>query len=116
MNISTQLFQLDENIRYVAVNQRGKIVEMQQNPKLPTGNSHDTDRIEELIVNPTLLGLAKRRGELDLDGIRYLIIRYGILNQLVFPYKQGHISVGIELNANVAEIARKIAQSLSLPL
>jgi hypothetical protein len=73
--ISNRLFELDSNIRYVAVNQRSRIVEMEQNPKWPSYNPPDTDRMEELIVNPVVLELAKRRGVLDLDGIRYVVIR-----------------------------------------
>ena len=60
--ISSQLFELDLNIRYVAINQRGQIVEMEQNPRLPSYNPPDTDRMEELVVNPVVLELAKRRG------------------------------------------------------
>ena len=114
--IASRLFELDPDIRYVAVNQRGRIVEMEQNPKLPSNNPHDTDRMEELLVNPTVLELAKRRGDLDLDGIRFVVIRYGPQYQLLFPYREGHISVGVELKANVTDVASRVAEMLSLPL
>jgi len=113
--ISFSLLQLDPSIRYVAVNQKGQIVEMEQNPKWPSHNPSDTDRMEELIANPVILDLAKRRGDLDLDGIRYVVIRYGLQYQLLFPFQEGHISVGIELNTDVAEVATKIANHLRLP-
>lgn len=72
--------------------------------------------MEELIVNPTILELARRRGDLDLDGIRYVVIRYGLQYQLLFPYKEGHISVGVESKAEVTNVAHKVARYLSLPI
>ena len=114
--ISPQLFELDSHIRYVAVNQSGHIVEMEQNPKWPSYNSPDTDRMEELVVNPVVLELARRRGDLDLGGIRYVVIRYGMQYQVVFPYKEGHLSIGIELEADVTEAATKVAKYLGLSL
>lgn len=114
--ISSRIFELDPSIRYVAVNQKGRIVEMKQNPKWPSHNPAETDRMEELIVNPTILELTKRRGDLDLDGIRYVVIRYGLQFQLLFPYKEGHISIGVESKANMAEVADKVARHLNLPI
>jgi len=66
-NISPQVFELDSGIRYLAVNQEGEIVEMEQ--RLPSHNPVETDRMEELLLNPTILEMTKRRGDLDLDGI-----------------------------------------------
>ncbi len=98
--ISTRLFDLDANIRYVAVNQNERIVEMEQNPKTPSLNPTETDRMEELIVNPIILQLARLRGNLDMEGIRYVVIRYGTLYELIFPYKDVHISIGLAADAN----------------
>jgi len=113
--ISARLFDLDPNIRYVAINQRGLIVEMKQNPNRPSLNPTETDRMEELIVNPTILELTKRRGNLDMNGMRYVVIRYGTMYQLIFPFKDGHLSIGIELNANPTEVAQTVAKCLHLP-
>lgn len=107
--LSSQLFELDPNIRYVAVNRKGRIVEMEQSPRWPSHNPADTDRMEELIVNPVVLDLAKRRGDLDLGGIRYVVIRYGSQYQLLFPFKEGHLSIGVDLGADVTEVADKVA-------
>jgi hypothetical protein len=112
--ISQRLFALDSHIRYIAVNQSGQIVEMEQSPNWPSYNPPDTDRMEELVVNPVVLELARRRGDLDLGGIRYVVIRYGMQYQLLFPYEQGHLSVGVELAADVAEVATKVAQHLGI--
>ena len=114
--ISSKLFEADPDVRYVAINQGGEVVEMAQNPKWPSHNPSETDRMEEFVVNPAILELAKRRGELDLDGIRYVVIRYGPQYQLLFPYKNGHISIGVELKANIAETASRVAHTLDLPI
>lgn len=112
--LSDRLFALEPKIRYVAVNQRGRIVEMQQSRSHPTYNSHETDRMEELIVNPVVLELTSRRGNIDMDGIRYVVIRYGTQYQLIMPYQEGHLSIGVELEDNPNEIAGKVAAELAL--
>lgn len=111
--ISPELFELDPGIRYVAVNQGGTIIEMEQ--RLPTHNPVETDRMEELLVNPAVLDLTKRRGDLDLDGVRYIIIQYGLQFQAVFNYKDGHVSVGIESDSDAVDVVRKILEHLDLP-
>jgi hypothetical protein len=114
--LSNRLFRLEPRIRYVAVNQNGRIVEMEQSPAHPTYNPHETDQLEELIVNPIVLEIAARRGNLDMDGIRYVVIRYGTQYQLLMPYLQGHLSIGVELQDDPLEIARKAATALDLKL
>ncbi len=114
--LSTQLFELEPKIRYVAVNQNGKIVEMEQSLQHPTYNPHESDRIEELIVNPIVLEVTRRRGNIDMNGIRYVIIRYGTQYQLLMPCRDGHISIGVESEDNPIEIARKVAEHLKLPV
>jgi len=113
---SRRLFGLDPNIRYVALNQGERIVEMEQNPKRPSLNPTETDRMEELIVNPTILEIVRRRGNIDMKGMRYVIIRYGTMYQLIFPYKDGHLSIGIEPDANQTAVAHKVAKCLNLPI
>ena len=112
--LSARLFGLEPKIRYVAVNQKGQITEMEQSPTHPSYNSCETDRIEELIVNPVMLELAARRGNLDMDGIRYVVIRYGTQYQLLMPYREGHLSVGVEKQDDPLEIAQKITAALKL--
>ena len=112
--LSTQLFSMEPKIRYVAVNQKGKIVEMEQSSSHPSYNPNETDRMEELIVNPVVLELAARRGNLDMDGIRYVVIRYGTQYQLLIPYGEGHLSIGVELQDDPLQIASKINAALKL--
>ncbi len=114
--LSSRLFSLEPKIRYVAVNQNGCIVEMEQSPSHPTNNSHHSDRMEELIVNPTVLDITSRRGNIDMDGIRYVVIRYGPQYQLIMPYLEGHLSIGVELEDDPVEIATKVATALDLRL
>jgi hypothetical protein len=113
--LAARLFPLDPGIRYVAVNQRGRIVEMTQNPRLPSHNPPDTDRMEELLVNPVVLDLTRRRGELDLEGIRFVVIRYGLQYQVLFPYRHGHLSVGLELTSDPVTVAGLVIRKLKLP-
>ena len=112
--LSARLFRLEPKIRYVAVNQSGCIVEMEQSAKHPTYNPHETDRMEELIVNPTVLEITGRRGNIDMDGIRYVVIRYGTQYQLIMPYLEGHVSIGVELEDDPVEIASRVAAALEL--
>jgi hypothetical protein len=70
--------------------------------------------MEELLVNPTVLEITRRRGNIDMDGMRYVVIRYGTQFQLIMPYLEGHLSIGIELEDDPVETARKIAGALAL--
>jgi hypothetical protein len=112
MPIADALFPLDIDIRYVAVNRGGRIEEMAQSPRWPSHNPEETDRMEELIVNPVVLELARRRGDLDLGGVRRVIIRYGKQYQVLLPIPGGHVSVGVELRADVEAIAEKVQGAL----
>ena len=112
---ASKLFSLDPDIRYVAVNQGGAITEMEQRAGHPTLNSHETDRMEELIVNPIVLEATRRRGNLDLDGVRHVVIRYGTLYTVVVPHEDGHVSVGVQLGADVEGIAEKVVSALASP-
>ena len=108
--VSAVIKKVTPDIRYVAVNSNGKILEMEQ--FVPSNNPHDTDRMEELLVNPTVLELTTRRGNLDLNGVEYVIIRYGTQYQAIFNYGKGHVSVGIELDQDPVATIEKIRKAL----
>jgi hypothetical protein len=110
--LSTLIFSLDPGIRYVAANQAGTIVEMEQRADWPSFNPPETDRMEELFVNPLVLEATRRRGEIDLDGLEYVIIRYGKQYQALFAFGTGHVSVGVEHAADIDAVARKVAHTL----
>jgi hypothetical protein len=114
--LSERLFRLEPRIRYVALNQKGQIKEMRQSPLHTSHNPPESDRMEELIVNPIVPELTTRRGNLDMDGIRHVIIRYGTQYQLLLPYRDGHLSVGVNLEDDPIEIARKVAELLDVKI
>lgn len=116
MSLADDIFRWEPKVRYVAVNQNGRIEEMTQSPAHPTYNPHDTDRIEELVVNPIVLEITRRRGMLDMGGVRHVVIRYGTQYQLLIPYREGHLSVGVELHDDPYEIAKTLCGRLDLPL
>jgi hypothetical protein len=99
----------------VAVNQNKTIVEMRQRALHPTLNPPESDRMEELVVNPIVLEITARRGSLDMDGMRYVVERYGTQYQLLLPYMAGHLSIGVNLQDDPIEIAGKVAVILDLP-
>src|SRR5690242_190901 len=104
--VAAALLPLDPLIRYVAVNQQGRITELTQ--RTPSHNPAVTDHLEELIVNPAVLNLVQRRGDLDLGGAPWVLIRYGLQYQLLVPYKDGHVSVGLELEAEALGVAARV--------
>src|SRR5262249_49078238 len=102
-----QALNLSPNIRYVAVYQ-GKRLISRQRQTIQEASDSESDRYEELLVNPTLLLLAKQRGEIDCGGLRSLIVSYGNFYQYVRPYREGHISVCIEKDADPLKEGKKI--------
>ena len=90
-----QTLNLSPSIRYVAVYLKGALISRQRD-LIQGASEGESDRYEELLVNPTLLLLAKQRGDIDCGGLRSLLISYGNFRQYVRPYKDGHISVCIE--------------------
>src|ERR671919_1630049 len=92
-----ELFALTDEIRYVGV-ARGQEVETRERPGLESASSGESDRYEELLVNPTLLTLARQRGEIDCGGLRFIVVGYGNFHQLVVPFGDGHVSPAFELD------------------
>ncbi|HTS82879.1 MAG TPA: hypothetical protein VMH40_19940, partial [Myxococcaceae bacterium] len=67
-----------------------------------------TDRYEELLVNPAVLTLLGRRGELDCGGLDHVWIRYGNFWTGLFPLEAGHLNVGLEPHAVPTEVVPRI--------
>jgi hypothetical protein len=93
--IPEALFRSSPAVRYVAVYHRGE-VHLAQRPDLSHASSSESDRYEELLVNPAVLLLTGQRGDIDCGGREYVLVRYGHFFQLVHPVDGGHISVAIE--------------------
>jgi hypothetical protein len=93
------LFAVSPTIRYVAF-ARGQDVAMRQRKGLEDPSSAESDRFEELLVNPTLVTIARQRGEIDCGGLRFLLVGYGNFHQLVVPLEHGHVSIAFEASAD----------------
>jgi hypothetical protein len=106
------LFALSPSIRYVAVG-RGQDVHLRERSGLADASSSESDRYEELLVNPTLLTLARQRGEIDCGGLDYLVVAYGSFFQLVLPVEGGHVSVAIERCQSPIDLADAIRTAIA---
>jgi len=111
--ILSSAFALGDHIRYVAVAD-GPDVLLQERSGLSDASSSDSDRYEELLVNPTLLVLTRQRGEIDCGGLRYVIVRYGNFAQVVVPNPDGgHVSVAVAAGHDPVDVADAIEQLLA---
>jgi hypothetical protein len=108
-----EVFAVSPAIRYIAVG-RGQDVELREQPDLADASSSESDRYEELLVNPTLITLARQRGEIDCGGLDYLIVAYGNFFQLVLPVEGGHVSVAIERTQSPTELVDPIRAAIRL--
>jgi hypothetical protein len=110
-SLKEKIFSVSESIRYVAIYANDQLISSER-PGIKNTSSSESDKYEELIVNPTLLKLVTQRGNIDCGGAEYVIIRYGSFYEFVMPVKGGHLSVGIELNSDLMKIVAAI-QSLA---
>jgi hypothetical protein len=70
------LFDLSPQVRYVAIYSHGQL-SLRQRTELSLASAPESDRYEELLVNPTILTLTRQRGEIDCGGLDYVVVRYG---------------------------------------
>ena len=106
-----RVFELSPLVRYVAIYRRGELTS-QQRGELSEASSAESDKYEELLVNPTLLKLVQQRGNIDCGGARYIVVRYGNFYQLIIALPDGHVSVCFEPTANPLEYVSRIEQIL----
>ena len=104
-------FQISNEVRYVAIYLDGQLT-LRERPGLANSSAAESDKYEELIVNPVLLTLVQQRGNIDCGGVKFVVIRYGNFWQSVWPVKQGHVSVGLEPTANPLEHAKAIQSAI----
>ncbi len=102
-----KIFSLSQYVRYVAILRDGKLETNSKEGTIDASES-ESDRYEELLVNPTLLTLATQRGNIDCGGLDYLIVRYGNFFQFVLPTSWGHVSVCIEKEADPVALGLKV--------
>jgi hypothetical protein len=91
----TELFEISKHIRYIAIYVRDSLF-IKQRSDIKNASAGESDKYEELLVNPTLIKLASQRGNIDCGGLQYFVIRYGNFFVLLIPCKNGHVNIGIE--------------------
>ncbi len=111
--IAQRLAGLGNAVRYVAVSDGGVEPDMWERNPGPDSSSSESDHFEELLVNPTLLTLAGRRGDIDCGGLDYLLVRYGNFFQLVVPTVTGHVSVCLSPDADIIELTHQVLEALA---
>ena len=109
--LAEAVFAVSPAIRYVA-HGRGQDVRFRERPDLTAASSGESDRYEELLVNPTLITLARQRGEIDCGGLDYLVVAYGSFFQLVLPVADGHVSVAIERTQSPTDLVGPIRDAI----
>ncbi len=117
MQLIDRVMALGAAVRYAAL-AHGPDITIRLRPDLHEGDgvtsSGESDRYEELLVNPAILLLTTRRGEIDCGGLDHIIVGYGNFHQLIVPIEDGHLSVAIERNADprtfIAPVHRLIAE------
>jgi hypothetical protein len=109
------LFDLSPQVRYVAVYRHGEL-SLRQRPQLSLASAPESDRYEELLVNPTLLTLTRQRGDIDCGGLSYVVVRYGNFFQFVVPTEGGHVSVAFEPDADPIGHAQEVLRTIETHL
>ncbi len=109
--LKESIFSISESIRYVAIYTDGELISSER-PGIENTSSSESDKYEELIVNPTLLKLLNQRGNIDCGGFEHVIIKYGSFFEFVVSVKNGHVSVGIEPDSDILNITGQIKSLL----
>ena len=103
-----RLFAISPDVRYVALYRDGELE--QRSRPAQNASSSESDRYEELLVNPALLLLTQQRGDIDCGGLRYVVVRYGDFFQLVVPTDGGHASICFEPHGDPVAHADRILE------
>ena len=104
-------FAASEQVRYVAVYRAG-VLHSRERTGLEHATAAESDRYEELLVNPTALTLLRQRGDIDCGGLRYILIRYGNFFQFVKQIPNGHISIALEPSAGIDDLVRTLVDRI----
>ena len=105
-------FGASKDVRYVAVYINGELT-LRERAGLAAASSSDSDKYEELLVNPTLIKLASQRGNIDCGGLKFLLVRYGNFFQFVYPLKNGHVSVALEPSCDTNSITQVLIKAIN---
>jgi hypothetical protein len=102
-----EIFSLSEEIRYIAIYRDRELLSSMK-PGFQNASTSESDKYEELIVNPTILTLVRQRGDIDCGGCQFVLIRYGNFFQFVTPVGGGHISVCLSLGSDALKLGGEI--------
>lgn len=111
--IIERVFKEFEEVRYVAVYKENDLL-FKQKGELDNNSEVETDKYEELLVNPVLLKLAEQRGNIDCGGVNFIIIGYGNFYQLIQHIENGHVSICLDLKSDATKLAKKIIDFLNV--
>jgi hypothetical protein len=111
-DIIEHILNISPSVRYVALYYEGKLQSVSRSG-LSDASSAESDKYEELLVNPTLLTLVSQRGKIDCGGLDYVLIRYRNFFEFVVPVDRGHVSIGMEPAADPLTFVPKIIQVIS---
>jgi hypothetical protein len=109
------LFDLVPHVRYVAIYRFGEL-SLRQRSDLNLASAPESDRYEELLVNPTILTLTRQRGDIDCGGLGYVVVRYGNFFQFVAPIEGGHVSVAFDQDADPIGHAQEVLRTIETHL
>lgn len=110
-DLADRIFALSGSIRYVAIYENGEL-SLNQKEGITDSSASESDKYEELIVNPTILKIAAQRGNIDCGGLDFYVIKYGSFFLLSIPRPSGHVSVGIENDGDPIAIEAKVRKVL----
>ena len=102
-----RIMEQEKAVRYVAILSTGQLFSKAR-PGISGGSSSESDKYEELLVNPTLLKLTTQRGAIDCGGLNYILVRYGNFFQWISPLVDGHISVCIDSKSEPLSIITRL--------
>lgn len=105
--IIENIAEISNTIRYIAVYKEGNLTSWQRE-NISDSSAADSDKYEELLVNPTILTIAKQRGDIDCGGLDFVVIKYGHFYQLIQIIEQGHLSICIDAEADPLILEKKI--------
>ena len=103
--LAAEAFAIDRGVRWVAVVRPGDAPRYRYRAHVTPLNDSASDEAEERLVNPAIIALAQARGDWDLNGLRYIVIAYGKLSQVVAPLPAGgHISLSLERGTDADDV------------
>lgn len=98
---------ISDAIRYIAIYKNDHLTTWQRE-NIADASSSDSDKYEELLVNPTILTIAAQRGNIDCGGLDFVVIKYGQFFQLIQTIEGGHISICIDVTADPLSLEKEI--------